>query len=55
MASRLVKLHEFYQLAELQADASAENEIMPPPVAQLAAAKKRKPDTKNPPQKGRKK
>jgi predicted nuclease of restriction endonuclease-like (RecB) superfamily len=49
------KLYEFYQLAELQADASAEGEIRPPPVAQLAAAKKRKPDTKNPPQKGRKK
>ncbi len=49
------KLHEFYQLAEMQAEASADIEIVPPPVAQLPAAKNRKRSTKNPPKKGREK
>ena len=40
------KLHEFYQLAESEAEASTDIEIVPPPVAQLPVAKNRKPSTK---------
>ena len=37
------KLHEFYALTEAQAEADAQNEIVPRPVAELpAVAKKRK-------------
>ena len=49
------KLHEFYQLAELQAEESAKAEIVPPPVAQLPATKKRRSSKKGQPKKERKK
>jgi len=49
------KLHEFYQLAELQAAASAEIEIVSPSMAQLPTAKKRKPSKKKQPKRGREK
>lgn len=49
------KLHEFYQLAESQAEASANAAILPPPAGQLPAPKKRLTATKRPPNAGHKK
>lgn len=46
-------LHEFYQLAESQAEASADIEILPQPAAQLPAAKNQRSAKKTQPKKGR--
>ena len=47
------KLHEFYELAEQQAEASADIEIVPQPVAQLPNTKLRRPAKKSKPKKDR--
>ena len=47
------KLHEFYQLAESQAEAAADVEILPQPAAKMPAAKNRQSAKKNQPKKGR--
>jgi predicted nuclease of restriction endonuclease-like (RecB) superfamily len=47
------KLHEFYQLAESQAEASARIEISPQPAAKLPAQKNRQQAKKKQPKKGR--
>lgn len=48
------KLHEFYQLAESQADAAADTKILPPPAAKLPTTQNRRPAKKKQPTKGRK-
>ena len=46
------KLHEFYQLAESQAEASADIKVMPQPAANLPTAKDKRPGKKKQPKKG---
>jgi len=47
------KLHEFYQLAESQAETAADIEISPQAVARFPSAKNRRPAKKKQPKKGR--